>query len=65
MSKINTRSPYFLTYNDANITSAVLDLYIYTGASVTTMDEVMYCFGTSKQVTPTTTPFTYRFRFVN
>ena len=42
MSKINIRSPYFLTYNDANITSAVMDLYIYTGASVTTMDEVMY-----------------------
>jgi len=42
MSKINTRSPYFLTYNDANITSAVLDLYIYTGVSVTTMEEVMY-----------------------
>lgn len=42
MAKINTRSPYFLTYVDADITSAVLDLYIYTGVSVDTMDEVMY-----------------------
>ena len=42
MAKINTRSPYFLTYVDADITSAVLDLYIYTGNSSTTMDSIMY-----------------------
>ena len=46
MAKINTRSPYFLTYVDADITSAVLDLYIYTGVSVDTMDEVMYSLDT-------------------
>ena len=42
MSKINIRSPYFVNIPDAFITSAVLDLYIYTGVSVATMDEVMY-----------------------
>ena len=42
MAKINTRSPYFLTYVDEDITSAVLDLYIYTGNESLTMDSVMY-----------------------
>ena len=42
MAKIKTRSPYFLTYVDEDITSAVLDLYIYTGNESLTMDSVMY-----------------------
>jgi len=42
MSKINIRSPYYINLSDAFISSAVLDLYIYTGSSVSTMNEVMY-----------------------
>jgi len=32
MPKINTRSPYFINYSIANLDSAVLEIYIYTGA---------------------------------
>jgi len=42
MSKINIRSPYFINISTANITSAVLDLYIYTGTQVATMDSITY-----------------------
>ena len=42
MTKINTRSPYFINITTANITSAVLDLYIYTGTQVATMDSITY-----------------------
>ena len=42
MSKINTRSPYFINITTPNVTSAVLELYIYTGTQVATMDSVTY-----------------------
>lgn len=42
MAKINIRSPYFITVDTNNITSAVLDLYIYTGTRVATMDAITY-----------------------
>ena len=42
MSKINTRSPYFINITTPNITSAVLELYIYTGTQVATMDSITY-----------------------
>ena len=42
MPKINTRSPYFINITTPNITSAVLDLYIYTGTQVATMDSITY-----------------------
>ena len=42
MSKINIRSPYFINISTPNITSAVLDLYIYTGTQVATMDSITY-----------------------
>jgi hypothetical protein len=42
MSKINTRSPYFINITTTNITSAVLELYIYTGVQVATMDSITY-----------------------
>ena len=31
MSKINVRSPYYITYNQTNLTEVGLQLYIYTG----------------------------------
>jgi hypothetical protein len=42
MSKINIRSPYFITVDTNDTTSAVLDLYIYTGTRVATMDAITY-----------------------
>ena len=40
--KINIRSPYFITVSTTDVTSAVLDLYIYTGTRVATMDSITY-----------------------
>jgi hypothetical protein len=42
MSKINIRSPYFISVTTTNITSAVLDLYIYTGTQVATIPAPTY-----------------------
>lgn len=42
MAKINIRSPYFITVSTTDVTSAVLDLYIYTGTRVATMDAITY-----------------------
>ena len=43
-TKINIRSPYFINVTTANITRAKLDLYIYSGTQVATMDEITYSF---------------------
>jgi hypothetical protein len=42
MSKINTRSPYFISVTTTSITRAILDIYIYTGTQVATMDATTY-----------------------
>ena len=42
MSKINIRSPYFISVTTTNVTSAVLDLYIYTGTQVATITTPTY-----------------------
>jgi len=42
MTKINTRSPYFIYYTDTNLTSAKLDLYIYTGEQTTDRGSIIY-----------------------
>lgn len=42
MSKINIRSPYFITVAETDLTSAILELYIYTGTQVATMDSITY-----------------------
>jgi hypothetical protein len=42
MAKINTLSPYFINITTTNITSAVLDIYIYSGTQVATMDSITY-----------------------
>ena len=33
MAKINVRSPYFINVSASNLTSAKLELYIYTGTA--------------------------------
>ena len=33
MAKINVRSPYFINVSATNLTSAKLELYIYTGTA--------------------------------
>lgn len=42
MSKINIRSPYHIHRTIADLTSAKLDLYIYTGAQVGTIVSITY-----------------------
>ena len=42
MSKINVRSPYHIYHTIANLTSATLDLYIYTGEQITDRPAVTY-----------------------
>lgn len=42
MSKINIRSPYFINVYTTDITRAILDIYIYTGSRVVTMDSITY-----------------------
>ena len=42
MSKINTRSPYFINLTDTNIDSCVLDLYIHTGTQASTIVSKTY-----------------------
>ena len=42
MAKINTRSPYFINITTLNTTSAILDIYIYTGAKKSTIATKTY-----------------------
>ena len=35
MSKINARSPYYISYSNANLVSVDLELYVYTGTQTT------------------------------
>ena len=35
MSKINARSPYYINFNDTNLSQVNLELYIYTGTQIT------------------------------
>jgi len=42
MSKINVRSPYHIYHTIANLTSATLDLYIYTGTQTSSRPAVTY-----------------------
>lgn len=42
MAKINVRSPYHIYITQANLTSAVLDLYIYTGTQTTSRGAITY-----------------------
>jgi hypothetical protein len=35
MSKINARSPYYINFNDTNLVSVDLELYVYTGTQTT------------------------------
>lgn len=42
MSKINVRSPYHINLTEANLTSAILDLYVYTGTQTTSRGSIDY-----------------------
>lgn len=42
MSKINLRSPYFITVTNTNLTRVDLELYIYTGTQTTNRGSVKY-----------------------
>jgi hypothetical protein len=42
MTKINTRSPYFIYHTDTNLTSAVLELYVYEGEQTTDRGSIVY-----------------------
>jgi hypothetical protein len=42
MSKINLRSPYHIYITDTNLTSAKLELYIYTGTQTSSRGSVIY-----------------------
>ena len=42
MAKINIRSPYFITVSETDLTSAVLELYVYTGTQVATITTATY-----------------------
>ena len=42
MAKINIRSPYFVNVTDTNLTSILLDLYVYTGTQTTDRGSVTY-----------------------
>lgn len=42
MTKINTRSPYFIYYTATNLTSAILELYVYEGEQTTDRGSVVH-----------------------
>ena len=56
MAKINVRSPYFIYFKESNLTSAIIEIQIYTGS-------VNTAWGSSPQYTLTSTAINERITF--